>query len=351
MTNKVLSTSLCYGITQWILGNNYLVDVLNLEGKAFKQVDNYYRVDYPVSEMTALSVYMLNSDTKSEPQKENGQVALQITYNLGEQRDYRSSLIYGTMEMLRANILSNINFIQKYLSKNFVPGLTYINSQSKIDYAPLNSQINLGQGSTNITLIMEYKIDIYLNQKYHLQNGYDLYSPNNILYQQLTGFDFNETVSVKRQLNIFNVTPSIGYPASGILIIPNNYIGNGLLLGDNGTIYQSNLLPNTNKIGYIDSYYVNQPNPSIGYVSTGLLITKSNAVVNNSALLFGDNGIMYRTVYNNNNYSPIKYQFDNVFKIGNYQQNGTLLSIISPEKGNAGILFGNDNNFYETTIN
>ena len=346
--NKVLSTSLCLGITNWILKNDYFKDPLNPIKPSFKQVDNYYRIDYPLVEMTGVSIYMLNSETVSEPQKENGQVAIQITFNLGEQRANRSALIYGNIEMMKANIISNPTFIQKYLSQNYVPGLTYINAQAKADYNLLNSQINNGQGATSIIITLNYKIDIYLNMKALQNEGYDLFSPYIKLYQPVTGYSITSTPRLNRKLNAYKVTPAYGYQATGILLIMSNYVGDGLLLGDNGTVYTSPLITDTVEKTSYKTLYVDTPNPVTGYDSTGMLLLKYDAIQNNSALLFGDNGIIYNVVYDGNDYTPINNNNLQVSDIKGYESNGSIFTRVLPQQGIAALLFGDNNNLYKT---
>mgnify|MGYP001609338878 FL=1 len=127
--NTVLSTLLCEGLAAWFTSNTYFVQLINPLNKLFKRVDYYYRIDFPQGEMTSISIYPIESDTVKNPSKEIGQIGIDIVFSSGLERETRGKTIYHTLSTIRAQLLNNPNYIQQFLSANYVPGLQFINSQ------------------------------------------------------------------------------------------------------------------------------------------------------------------------------------------------------------------------------
>lgn len=345
--NQILSTSLCEGIASWFNNNIYFTQLFNPTNKLFKKIDSYYRIDFLQGDMTSLSIYPINNnDTVTKPTKEIGKIGIDVVFSSGLERDKRSQIVNYTMSTIRAQLLSNPVSIQSYLNKNYVPGLQFINTQNTIDYNKFNKQIYSKSGSTTCLIMLNYQIDILLNQRALWKTGNDFYSPITKIYNTINSINISTTFNKIYNMEGYYVTPSNGYNTTGTLIIPESYMGKGLLLGNNGTIIQS--LQNQNKTTKLNPkyYYVDIINSV--YLSTGMLILSDNSISGNSGLLLGDDGIIYQIIYDGAQFSPIFYSLNSVYKNNIYQTDGLLLTRIDANVGNSGILFGSDNNIYYT---
>ena len=342
--NTVLSTSLCQGIKDWFNGNSYFVDIFDNISVLFKQIDDYYRIDVAQGGFTSVCIYPIISDTEKSPQKESGKIGINISFSGNINRESRGLFIYSTISAVRAQMLSNPVYLQTFLSNKYVPGLQLINGQNRTDYTKLNRQIF--DKSPTITALVElnYTIDIYLNQKALWLNGNDFYSPVTKIYDIIDGVDISLNTVNKTELMGYLVTPSSGYTTTGVAIQPSVYAGKSLLLGNNGIVSQPVLfdpLPSTISLQYL---YIDTI--SALYPSTGMLILSSNAITGNAGILLGDNGTVYNIVYDGTVCNTLFYATNQVLQSTAYPINGILLTRIDVSVGNAGILFGSDGNIY-----
>lgn len=172
-SNKILSTQLCTGIADWFKANTYF-------NNTFKSIEDYLRVDFPVSEMPGISVYFNKSpSTMQNLWYEIGTVGIDVVFSLKENRSERAKELITILEMIKAQIYNNPLYIQQFVAKNYVPGLirlttkTAFNNISELKQKMLNSK----NGSIVITFIMEYQISILKNQKAMWDAGYAYFSP------------------------------------------------------------------------------------------------------------------------------------------------------------------------------
>jgi hypothetical protein len=348
--NTVLSSSLCSGIVAWVQQNEWFKSLIYSGQVLFKNSVDYYRIDFPQGDLTALSVYPINNDTVTEPGYENGQINIDIVFDLGAQRENRAKQIYGTAEMVRAQFLNNPVYLQQFLSSEYAPGLLMINGQNKFDYAKLNSQILSGAAVTTLSIVLNYKISILLNQRALWAKGVDFYSPCQQLYYPINEITIDiVTGTTQPEILGFAVTTTNGYNANGVLIIPSGKNKqNGLILGCNGNIYTQWLLaPIPSPI--IVEYY-NVPVVNSVYPEPGLLCVGSNIGIGNAALLIGDFGNIYNVVYDGTVFNSSDKSITLVNKNNNFPISGTLLSKKNPVSKNGAVLFGDNGQIYNIKL-
>jgi hypothetical protein len=200
LVNQVLSTSLCRGIGAWL---NMIIDTndwfIDEQGdKYFKDVVSYYRRDNPTFQSTSLCVYPSNSNTVNQIWYENGIIKIDFNFNIGKTRETIWFEFLETTEALRANMVGSPEDMQTFLSKDYTPGLLWISSQNKTDMSRLLQQVEQGTyGMNTITLEVQYRISIILNQKSMRQKGYDYYSPYRQVYQPIQGYDIDISLQQK----------------------------------------------------------------------------------------------------------------------------------------------------------
>lgn len=180
-TLYLLSNGLTTGITEWIKQNTYFQNT-------FKGIFNYCRIDIPQGELPAVSVYLMPSNTR-QPTKEIGKVKIAVSFNLQAQRPERAVDFYKVLNMLRSQFITNPTYLQQYLSKNWTPGLQFIQSINDIDFGAVEASLLKKDGSTTIPIILDYQIDIFLNQRALWQAGNDYFSPATEIYHTVEGID------------------------------------------------------------------------------------------------------------------------------------------------------------------
>lgn len=181
----ILSSQICTGVTNWFQNNVYLSDKI-------MTFSDYLRTDVPQQEMTALSVYFYKGpNTQTDFWNELGTIALDFVFSLRDQRSERARLIIETLEYVKANLYYNPSLITKYVNQGYAPGLKSLNIKTNnINLGDWKSKLlNSKTQSMTFTFTMDYKINIYLNQKYAVDNNKDFYSPNIDVYHTMTGSD------------------------------------------------------------------------------------------------------------------------------------------------------------------
>lgn len=347
--NTVLSSSLCSGIVEWVQQNKWFKSLMYPGQPLFKNSVDYYRIDFPQGDLTALGVYPINNDTTTEPGYENGQIGIDIVFDLGSQREERAKQIYGTAEMVRAQFLSNPTYIQQFLSSQYTPGLLMINGQNKFDYAKLNSQILSGAAATTLTIVLNYKISILLNQRALWAKGFDFYSPNCQLYYPINEITINTVITNQPDILGFTVDTADGYNACGALMIPSgDNKQNGWILGCNGNLYIQWLLSPLPTPLNIEYYKVT--NVTSVYPEPGLLCVGSDVGIGNAGLLIGDYGNVYNIVYDGAVFNSSDKSITLVKKSKNFPLSGTLLSKKNPVSGNGAVLFADDGQIYNVKL-
>ncbi len=181
-TPYVMSNSLTAGIGNWFSTNTYFAGF-------FKTINNYCRIDNPQSELDAVNVYLLPSNTRTKPSKEIGRVKVVISFNLGEQRASRALQIYQILNAVRMQLITNPQYLQQYLSINYTPGLQMIQSTNDIDFGLIETAILNKAGTTAIPIILDYQISILLNQRALWRMGNDFYSPDTQIYHEIDEID------------------------------------------------------------------------------------------------------------------------------------------------------------------
>lgn len=185
-TPYILSNSLSAGIVNWFVTNPYF-------GGFFKTINNYSRIDNPQSELTAVNVFLLPTNTRSKPSKEIGKVKIVISFNLAEQRAEKALQIYQILNMVRVQLINNPNYLQQYLSKNYTPGLQLIQSTNDIDFSAVQAQLVKNSGSISIPIILDYQISILLNQRALWALGNDYFSPEDTVYHRIEEINVTTT--------------------------------------------------------------------------------------------------------------------------------------------------------------
>ncbi len=185
-TPYILSNSLSAGIVNWFVTNPYF-------GGFFKTINNYSRIDNPQSELTAVNVFLLPTNTRSKPSKEMGKVKIVISFNLAEQRAEKALQIYQILNMVRVQLINNPNYLQQYLSKNYTPGLQLIQSTNDIDFSAVQAQLVKNSGSISIPIILDYQISILLNQRALWALGNDYFSPEDTVYHRIEEINVTTT--------------------------------------------------------------------------------------------------------------------------------------------------------------
>ena len=180
-SNKILSTQLCTGITEWFKQNTYF-------NNTFKSFCDYLRIDFPQSEMPGISVYFEGApNLQTNRWNEKGVIAIDVVFSLQNQRQERAKEIITTLEMVRAQLLDNPNYIQQFVSANYVPGLIFLNTTTNMrNLSNLKQKmLNAKNGSLVITFTMDYEISVYLNQKAMWLSNKDYYSPEVDIYHPI----------------------------------------------------------------------------------------------------------------------------------------------------------------------
>jgi hypothetical protein len=348
--NTLLSSSLCSGVVAWIEQNQWFQSLVYPGQMLFKDLADYYRIDFPQGGLTGISVYPINNDTVTEPGYENGQIGIDIIFDLGSQRENRAKQIYGTANTVRGQLLDNPTYIQQFLSSKYTPGLLMINGQNKFDYAKLNAQILSGAAATTLTIVLNYKISILLNQRALWAKGVDFYSPNNQLYYPINEITINTVIANQPDILGFTVNTDDGYNASGALMIPSgDNKQNGLILGCNGNVYIQWLLSNPLPPVLLIEYY-NVPIVNEVYGEPGMLCVGNSIGIGNAALLIGDYGNVYNVVYDGTIFNSCNKSITLTNKNNNFPISGTLLSKQNPVSGNAAVLFGDDGQIYNIKL-
>lgn len=179
-TDKILSTQLCTGIAEWFKANTYF-------NNTFKAIEDYLRIDFPVSELPGISVYFNKSpSTMQNLWYEIGTVAIDVVFSLKENRSERAKEMIRILEMVKAQIYNNPSYIQQFVAKDYVPGLIRLTTKTAFNnIAELKQKmLNAKNGSIVITFLMEYQISIIKNQKAMWDNGYSYYSPTIPIYTE-----------------------------------------------------------------------------------------------------------------------------------------------------------------------
>jgi len=178
VTAYEFDNGLTTGIAEWFKNNTYF-------NGAFKEVYDYCRIDNIQGQFTSISVYLLPSNTRAKPGKITGKVKIATSFSIGKQRENKFKEIRQVMNMIRGQLLTNPIYLQNYLSINWVPGLQWIQSQNDIDYTTVEAALLRGDGSTMIPIVLDYQIDILLNQRAIWAAGNDYYSPIDPIYHTI----------------------------------------------------------------------------------------------------------------------------------------------------------------------
>lgn len=178
----ILSNGLTSGIASWFKDNSYFYD-------AFKSVFNYCRIDIPTQELDAVSIYLMPNNDRQKPNKVIGKVKIAVSFNLRDQREEKALHIYQVLDMIRVQLLTNPTYLQSYLSKEWTPGLQWIQSQNDIDYSAIENSLLRREGAVMIPIILDYQIDILLNQRAIWYAGNDYFSPVEEVYHTIEHID------------------------------------------------------------------------------------------------------------------------------------------------------------------
>ncbi len=177
-TPFLLDNSLAFGIAEWFRTNIYFAGL-------FKVVDSYNRLDVPQTELTSVNVYLLPCNVRQKPCKVIGKVKIDVNFNIAEQRANKFKQLYQTLNAIRAQLLSNPTYIQKYLSINWVPGLQSVQLVNEINYSTVTQSLLKTAAVVTVPIILDYQIDILLNQRALWAAGNDFYSTDTVIYNEV----------------------------------------------------------------------------------------------------------------------------------------------------------------------
>lgn len=175
---QILSSQLATGVAEWLKQNTYF-------NNYFKSINDYLRIDVPFSELPALCVYWSGApSTQNNSWNEVGNLAIDVMFSLKEQRGEKAKEIIEGLEMIRAQLLSNPVYIQKFVSQNYVPGLIKLNTNNNFNSLQdlRQKMLNAKNGALVFQFNMYYEINIYLNQRMAWANGKDFFSPKTDVY-------------------------------------------------------------------------------------------------------------------------------------------------------------------------
>lgn len=194
-TPFLLDNSLAFGIAEWFRTNIYFAGL-------FKVINSYNRIDVPQPELNSVNVYLLPTNVRQMPCKVIGKVKIDVNFDLKQQNENKFKQIYQTLNAIRAQLLSNPNYIQQYLSINWVPGLQSIQLINEINYSTVTQSLLKTAAVVTVPITLDYQIDILLNQRALWAAGNDFYSTNEVIYNQIEEIYIDTTAKKYRKIKL-----------------------------------------------------------------------------------------------------------------------------------------------------
>lgn len=185
---SILAELLPIGMAEWIKQNQYFGDMV-------VSVNDYIRLDNPVLEMTAINVWVNDMDLKTKIGWATGLLNIDIIFNLNKARSDRMKEINRVLNAFVGQLLFNPTMALKYIANNYVFGLQFLVTKTKINYRSILEQLKSGKGDTTIQLQLAYEINIAQNQQALWANGYDFYSTIRKVYFPMDYIDLDVIIT------------------------------------------------------------------------------------------------------------------------------------------------------------
>lgn len=181
---SILAELLPIGMAEWIRQNEYFAGMV-------VSVNDYLRLDNPVLEMTAVNVWVNDMDLKTKIGWATGLLNIDIVFNLNKARSDRMKEINRVINAFVGQLLFNPTMALKYIANNYVFGLQFLVTKTKINYRNILEQLKNGRGDTTIQIQLAYEINIQQNQQALWANGYDFYSTIRKVYFPMDYIDLD----------------------------------------------------------------------------------------------------------------------------------------------------------------
>jgi hypothetical protein len=192
---SILAEQLPTGMAEWIKQNTYFAGMI-------VTVNDYLRLDTPVLEMTSVNVWLNDLDLKTKIGWATGLLNIDIVFNLNKARSDRMKEIHRVINSFTGQLLFNPVMALKFISNNYVPGLQFLTTKTKINYRNILEQLKNGRGDTTITIQLAYEINIRQNQDALWSKGFDFYSTKDRVYYPMDNIELEVNInSIKEQTN------------------------------------------------------------------------------------------------------------------------------------------------------
>lgn len=188
---SILSEQLPVGMAEWIKQNIYFNGMI-------VTVNDYLRLDTPVLEMTSVNIWLNDLDLKTKIGWAVGLLNIDVIFNLGKARSDRMKEINRVINSFVGQLLFNPTMALKWISNNYVPGLQFLTTKTKINYRGILEQLKNGRGDTTIQIQLAYEVNIKQNQDALWSHGLDFYSTQQQVYYPMD--------NIELEVNVINST-------------------------------------------------------------------------------------------------------------------------------------------------
>lgn len=188
---SILSEQLPVGMAEWIKQNTYFSGMI-------VTVNDYLRLDTPVLEMTSVNIWLNDLDLKTKIGWAVGLLNIDVIFNLGKARSDRMKEINRVINSFVGQLLFNPTMALKWISNNYVPGLQFLTTKTKINYRGILEQLKNGRGDTTIQIQLAYEVNIKQNQDALWSHGLDFYSTQQQVYYPMD--------NIELEVNVINST-------------------------------------------------------------------------------------------------------------------------------------------------
>lgn len=188
---SILSEQLPVGMAEWIKQNIYFNGMI-------VTVNDYLRLDTPVLEMTSVNIWLNDLDLKTKIGWAVGLLNIDVIFNLGKARSDRMKEINRVINSFVGQLLFNPTMALKWISNNYVPGLQFLTTKTKINYRGILEQLKNGRGDTTIQIQLAYEVNIKQNQDALWSHGLDFYSTQQQVYYPMG--------NIELEVNVINST-------------------------------------------------------------------------------------------------------------------------------------------------
>lgn len=196
MTSLTQALPLNQGISNQIqfLLNEYMTTINVWTRQIFGNADyNYLKDDLASVQRPAVLIYPLKSGKKSWSYSEDGRIMMELHFSLKQQR---TNLAQNVIQI--ANDIELINLNQEFDTylKQFMPGLHWFGKECHVDYTGVYAK------EAVVKIEFDYRVDLQQYQNQLQLKGYDITSPDEIIYppaqallENLAVLDSNQDVA------------------------------------------------------------------------------------------------------------------------------------------------------------